>query len=93
MDNDRVEYIIQNAVSFPGVLAPVGAKELFRRTTPGRTYIYYGDGQGKYYYETVEGLEFKKRMVEVERKQRIQKWECIRGSRPEVAPVQQYESG
>jgi len=89
MDNEMMQHIIGNAVSFPDLRPPVGAKELFRQSTSYRTYIYYGDDQGNLYYDSVEGLAYKQHMADVEKKQRIRNWEALRGRNEKIAPVQQ----
>lgn len=89
MDSKMMQHIIDNAVSFPDLRPPVGSIELFRQSRPHGTYIFYGDDQGNYYYDSVEGLAFKQRMAEVERQQRIRSWDALRGKSEKVAPVQQ----
>lgn len=89
MDSEMMQHIIENAVSFPDLRPPVGSKELFRKSSPHRTYIFYGDDQGNYYYDSVEGLAYKQHMAEVEKKQRIRSWNERLGKNEKIAPVQQ----
>jgi hypothetical protein len=64
---------IEEARSFPGLEPPNGAKEVARIKKSYGTYIYYRDKQGNCWYDSVEGMEFKRKIAEAERKQKAER--------------------
>lgn len=64
---------IEEARSFPGLNPPNNAKEVARVTRHHGTYIYFRDKQGNYWYDSVEGLNFKRKMAEAEQRQKTER--------------------
>lgn len=64
MDRRELEQADRDARSFPGLLPPNGAHYIGRR----KKYLYWKDSAGNYWYDTERGMEFKKLMVQVQRK-------------------------
>lgn len=72
---NAVEKRLQEAESFPDLSPPNHAQEYGRVVKGGRTYIVYVDEEGKAYYDTVQGREFKRMMQEAAKKNiRKRKW-------------------
>lgn len=57
---EEIERAWKEAVSFPDSKPP--GKEIGRKRVNGRTYIFYKDDKGKYFYSSVPGLKFAKQM-------------------------------
>lgn len=64
---------LPEAESFAESYPPNNAKEVDRINVNGTTYIYYKDDAGKLYYSTERGLEFAKKMEQVQKQMRQEK--------------------
>lgn len=70
MDRQELEEAYEKAWSFPGLHPPENARYIGYRKSGTQKYLYWRDSRGNYWYDTEGGMEFKKRMEEVQKKKR-----------------------
>lgn len=78
MKKDELEKAWKEAVSFPDSKPP--GKEIGRKRVNGRTYIFYKDDKGNYFYSSVPGLKFAKQMEDAMKKKKKEKLRCTGGT-------------
>lgn len=70
MEETPLTEALRKAESFPDVTPPNNAVEVGRVDKPGITFIVFKDEQNNYYYDSVQGLEFKRAMQKAQKKRR-----------------------
>lgn len=78
MDREELDAAEKNARSFPGLSPPDNARYIGRRChkintliTPHTvTYLYWRCSNGKYYYDTIGGMKFKREMEAAQKRRK-----------------------
>lgn len=70
MDRSVLDEAYSEARSFQGLSPPQGAQYIGCQRRPSGLYLYWKDREGKYWYETDRGMEFKRQMEEAQKKEK-----------------------
>lgn len=70
MDRQELKTAHREAWSFPGLSPPQGARYIGCQRRPTGLYRYWKDAAGNYWYETDQGMAFKRDMAVVQQKKR-----------------------